>query len=76
MSTLMKSQSMSENFPLVVTVNEDDSITIEWDENHPVTSVFNTWTEKDFLDSILNGCKDVIGEEEYDRIKKEHLPRE
>jgi hypothetical protein len=76
MSTPTKSQSMSEDFPVIVTINEDDSITIEWDENHPVTSVFNTWTEKDFLDSILNGCKDVIGEEEYDRIKKEHLPKE
>ena len=75
MSTPTKSQSMSEDLPLTVTENPDGSFTIEWDENHPVTSVFNTWTEQDFIDTLDRACKDVLGEE-YDRIKEEHKDQE
>ena len=50
------------------TFNDDDTITFEWDENDPVDSVFNTWTEQDFMDAILSYCKEIIGEEEYNRI--------
>lgn len=62
---------MNEDFPLVVTENPDGSWTLEWDENHPVTSIFNTWTEQDFLDAIRLGCEDTLGKEECDRIKEE-----
>ena len=76
MSTLMKSQSMNEDFPLTFTEEEDGSWTVEWDENHPVTSIFNTWTEQDFLDAITEQCKIVLGEEECDRIDKEYKAAE
>ena len=31
---------------------EDNSFEISWDENDPVESMMNTWTESDFLDAI------------------------
>ena len=31
---------------------EDGSFTISWDENDPVESMMNNWTEEDFLDAI------------------------
>lgn len=76
MSMPTKSQSMSEDLPMSVTENPDGSFTIEWDENHHITSVFNTWTEKDFLDAIESGCRVTLGQEEYDRIKEEYSDQE
>lgn len=32
-----------------VTPNEDGSFEITWDENDPQESIFNTWTEEDFI---------------------------
>jgi hypothetical protein len=52
------------NFPMTVTEEEDGSMTIEWDESHPVTSYFNNFTEEDFINMIIDACKDVLGEEE------------
>lgn len=72
MSTPTKSQSMNDDLPMSVTENPDGTFTIEWDENHPVTSVFNTWTEQDFINVIDDACKNALGEEEYDRIIAEH----
>jgi hypothetical protein len=60
------------DFPMNVLYDEGGSITFEWDENHPVTSVFNTWTENDFMEAILAGCRETLGDEEFDRIRKEH----
>lgn len=34
--------------------NEDGTFEISWDENDPVESVLNTWTEQDFIDTIMN----------------------
>ena len=34
--------------------NEDGTFTISWDENDPEESIFNDWTEKDFIDAITN----------------------
>ena len=34
--------------------NEDGTFTITWDENDPVESVLNTWTEQDFIDTIMD----------------------
>jgi hypothetical protein len=31
---------------------QDNSFEISWDEKDPQESVFNTWTERDFLDAI------------------------
>jgi len=36
------------------TENEDGTFTISWDENDPVESLMNTWTEQDFIDIIMN----------------------
>ena len=37
-----------------VTQNDDKTFTISWDENDPQESMFNDWTEKDFLNAITN----------------------
>lgn len=39
---------MEDDFPLTVKM-ENDSITIEWDDEHPVTKLLNTFSENDFL---------------------------
>jgi len=44
--------------------NEDGSLTISWDENDPKESLFNTWTEQDFIDCIMDKCKEVLGKED------------
>jgi len=41
---------------------ENGSFTISWDENDPVESILNTWTEQDFIDAIMERCKEVLGE--------------
>jgi len=61
---------------IIATVNDDETITFDWDENDPVDSVLNTWTEQDFMDAILNYCKEVMGEEEYNKIIEEHEQRD
>jgi len=37
-----------------VTHNEDNTFTISWDENSPTESIFNTWTEEDFIKVIMD----------------------
>jgi hypothetical protein len=60
----MKSDPMTKfedpSFPMRVDFDKDGLITIEWDETHPVTSIFNDWTEKDFIDTILGYCRKVL----------------
>jgi len=34
------------------TQNEDGTFTITWDQNDPQESIFNDWTEKDFINAI------------------------
>jgi hypothetical protein len=36
---------------------EDGSLEISWDENDPLESQLNTWTEQDFIDAIKEGLK-------------------
>lgn len=46
-----------------VTENEDHTFTISWDETSPTESIFNTWTEEDFVRAIseyLETLKDDI----------------
>ena len=38
----------------------DGTFTISWDENDPLESVLNTWTEQDFIDTIINGIETII----------------
>lgn len=49
-----------EEFPLEVIIEEDDSFTFKWDKEHPVTSVFNDWTEEDFTKMIVDACNEAI----------------
>lgn len=35
-----------------LTMNEDGSITIDWDENDPEEMHLNEWSEEDFLNAI------------------------
>jgi len=41
-----------EDLPLTVTENDDGSFTFDWDDEHPVTSQLNTWSENDFLNVL------------------------
>lgn len=43
--------------------NEDGSFDISWDENHPTESMFNTWTEKDFIEAIQNHINKISEDE-------------
>lgn len=40
--------------------HEDGSFTISWDENDPVESIMNTWTEQDFIDVIMKRCNEIL----------------
>jgi hypothetical protein len=42
--------------------DDDNSFTIHWDENDPFESVFNDWTEQDFLDYFTRYARDIINE--------------
>lgn len=44
----------------------DGSFTISWDENDPVESILNTWSEQDFINTIMEECKK--SKENYDKI--------
>lgn len=35
-----------------VNEKEDGTFEISWDPNDPAESMFNTWTEQDFIDAI------------------------
>lgn len=37
----------------------DGSLTISWDENDPIESQLNTWTEQDFISAIMDRCKEL-----------------
>jgi hypothetical protein len=39
--------------------NENGTFEISWDENDPLESVLNTWTEQDFIDTIMNGIESL-----------------
>ena len=45
--------------------NEDGSFTISWDENDPVESMLNDWTEKDFIDCLMQRCDEILEKESY-----------
>lgn len=47
---------------ITVTDNPDDTITIEWDQNDPVESILNDWTEDDFIRCITERARAVVCE--------------
>lgn len=55
---------------LEVKEKEDGSFDISWDPNDPVESVFNTWTEEDFINCIMDACNKVIEENEIECRKR------
>ena len=55
------SESESNLYPLAVCEHEDGTFSIEWDENDPVTSMFNDWSQEDFIEMIRRGVEDEIG---------------
>ena len=42
-----------------VTENEDNSLTITWDETSPTESILNTWTEEDFIKVIMERVEEL-----------------
>lgn len=61
-STPTTSHSMSDinvspALPLTVVLEDDGSITFDWDETHPVTSIMNNWTEQDFIDLLVDAVQ-------------------
>jgi len=46
--------------------NDDGSFTISWDENDPSESIFNDWTEQDFIDAIQSHLDMLSLEENND----------
>ncbi len=47
-----------------VTQESENTFTIEWDENDPGESIFNSFTEKDFIDVLMYYAK-----KELDKIE-------
>lgn len=50
------------DFPFYVVEHEDDVMTFYWDSDHPTTSVFNDWTEQDFIDCLTTAAKRILTE--------------
>jgi len=68
---------MSTNdFPLTVTDNSNGTFTLEWDENHPVTAVMNSWTEEDFHKVIHLGLQEFQLEKADRDARKEFTVEE
>jgi len=43
------------SIPMIeVTQDGENTFTISWDENDPTESIFNDWTEEDFINLIQN----------------------
>ena len=58
---------------MIEVVQEDDgSLTVHWDENDPIESQLNTWTEQDFIDAIMDKCKGLeeLGNEQKTTLRK------
>ena len=49
-----------------VTENEDNSLTITWDETSPTESILNTWTEEDFIKVIMERVEELRTNERQD----------
>ncbi len=47
------------NLGMNVMWNEDGSLTFEWDEDDPIESQFNEWTEKDFLIALTSALEEM-----------------
>jgi len=57
---MSRARQIGVDFPFYVTEEEDGSLTFTWDRDHPVTSVFNDWTEDDFTDMLVRASNAAI----------------
>lgn len=53
----------------VIENENGNGFTIEWDANDPVESVFNDWTQEDFINALSAGLRQ---EEEKERSLNDH----
>lgn len=68
--------SKVEDDGLTVRENEDGTLLIEWDPNDERWSMFNDFTEQDFIDMITSYCKTVLdnnGVDYSDIIEEDEL---
>ena len=65
-----------EDLPLTVTENEDGSFTIDWDDQHPITSQFNSWTKEDFCNAIHIDLEEFKLEKEEMKCRTEFTVEE
>lgn len=49
-------------FPFYVVEHEEDLMTFYWDPDHPVTSTFNDWTERDFVECLTSAARRILEE--------------
>jgi hypothetical protein len=55
-----------------VTQENEKTFTIEWDENDPGESIFNSFTEQDFIDVLQYYCEKELSKLKYtESIRKE-----
>ena len=55
-----------------VTQDGENKFTIHWDENDPQESIFNSFTEKDFIDVLQYYCEKELSKLEYtESVSKE-----
>jgi len=48
-----------------VTEETNGTFTISWDENDPLESIFNDWTEEDFIQVITEAAERILSQQEY-----------
>lgn len=67
-SRSMSEMELGEEFPVSVEIEDAEDggcvLHFEWDENHPVACVLNSWTEEDFLNMLRRACDEVLGEDQ------------
>ena len=59
-----------------VTENDNGTFTISWDENDPLESVFNDWTEKDWIKMLTDAADEILSKKEYYEGKEKVNPTE
>lgn len=45
---------------MTVIFEDDGSITLDWDPDHPTTCIFNDWTADDFRRMLVDACENTL----------------
>jgi hypothetical protein len=53
-------------------IETEDGFDFMWDPTDPVESVFNDWTEDDFMRMLMNAAEKVIAEQEFAQKRSGH----